>query len=123
MREPTPTSQKGVYRPGTTPRASPLAPEHPWERAIATVVEDTPPLVDNVYHRLAGDHPPGMASHATNADLLDHWWGKLYGNGRLSEPDPTALAELYDRSSGDELKSLIAALRAREREQQGPPSP
>lgn len=121
-REPTPTSQQGT-RTGPEVRGPQLAPQHPWERAIQTVVEDTPPLIDNVYHRLAGDHPPGMAP-ASQQDLLDHWWTKLYAPNGTPQPtpDPEALAELYTRASGDELKSLIAALRARERERLGPPT-
>ena len=88
---------------------------HPWERAVNTVVEETPPLVDNAYHRIAGDRPPNMI-RSPQDDLLDYWEQKLYGPSGGTEPDPAALAELYHRAGKDDFISLLHALRTRRRE-------
>src|SRR4030095_1633150 len=94
----------------------PLGPTHPWERAVQTVVEATPPLVEHAYHRIAGESGIDRA-RVGKQELLDYWWARLYGKSAGRTPDPATLVELYQRAGEDELKDLIAALKQREQEQ------
>ncbi len=114
MREPTPTQQP--LAPQDTRQPS-LRPTHMWERAVDTVVNDTPPLIDNVYHRIAGEHPPYMANAPTQ-DEFEAWWRKLYMPRGMLQPTPDleAVAELVTRAPENEQKDLIARLRKAERE-------